>query len=408
MSVPERYTGPENALANFKNSPYRLSSRTMLILLNIVFLMYMFLMLRVINVSDYAYHIEASAAIAQGVNVDLVDGPCAKCPHHLYHYLTIVIEALLPGENFKSAAILASMLSYVTLALVVASSYHRQLRGRHPWQAIGLTLALLLTGPILIFSLTSGVFQQSFVYVHPFSYHSATTTLMRPLALIVFLYAASALVPPLVSWGQVAMAAFVTYLLGNAKPSFNLAFVPASLIVVFYRSIRRRFVDYRVFAAILGVMLMLLGAQYLTTFNGGDTGSGVSIQPFGFLMGRGFEIPDILLKHLLSFGMPLVILILYWREAITDGLLGLAWVIFFFGLFFELFVVELGQRAAHGNFYWTGEITLFVLLFASVHFWLRAMGGRLDSKGWRARIVWGVWALHIIGGVYWYLLHLTA
>lgn len=401
MRVPEISSSKSDQKALMtKNSPYRLPPRVTLILINGIVLMYLFLMLNLVTTSDYAYHIEASAAIREGVEVDF--------PHRLYHYITIVIEAILPGENFKAAGVFTALLSYIILAVVVATSFHRQLRGRHPWQAVALTVALIVTGPMLIFNVFSGTFQQSFIYLHPISYHNPTTTLTRPLALIVFLYGASALLPPVVAWGQVVLAAVITFLLGNAKPSFNLAFVPATFVMLFYRFRKKRFVDYRMFAAIIGVMLLLLAAQYLLTFNTGGASTGVAIEPFAFLMRRGFAIPDILLKHLLSFVLPLTILVLYWTEARTDGPMGLAWVTFLFGLFLELMVIELGDRVDHGNFYWTGEITLFILIFASIHFWLRAMGGKLNFTERRAQIVWGVWGLHLMSGVYWYFLHYTA
>jgi hypothetical protein len=157
--------------------------------------------------------------------------------------------------------------------------------------------------------------------------------------------------------------------------------------------------------AIIGMMLLLLGAQYFSTFNTGGASTGVAVKPFAFLMRRGFGVPEILAKHFLSIVFPVAVLTLYWNKARRDAFIGLAWVVFLFGTSFELLVVELGDRVDHGNFYWTGEITLFVLFFASLHFWLRAMEGRLDFKSPRARIVWVIGALHLLSGMLWYWLH---
>ena len=88
-------------------------------------------------------------------------------------------------------------------------------------------------------------------------------------------------------------------------------------------------------------------------------------------------------------------------------MLMLAWACFVLGAFYALCVVELGARMKDMNFYWSGEVTLFLLFFASLHFWLRQMGGRFDLSTRRAQIALFVWGLHVISGVYWYVVQLA-
>ena len=76
------------------------------------------------------------------------------------------------------------------------------------------------------------------------------------------------------------------------------------------------------------------------------------------------------------------------------------------GAFYTLALVELGRRRVHNNFYWSGEVTLFILFFASVHFWLRYMGGRFDLSTRKSQIALFLWGLHIAGGIYWYIAQL--
>lgn len=366
------------------------------ILLIVMFVFGAIMLTHIYMDTDYLFHIQAAEAITRSVEVDF--------PHRLYHWFTIGLHSLLPGTNFYVAGIGVGLISYLLLASVVMVSLHRQLRGRRPWLALALTLGLMLTAPILILNLQgSGLY---FGYLHPFTYHNPTSTLMRPLALITFLYVAYALVSPVAAWGQIALAAFVSLLLSNAKPNYSLALLPVAGLGMVYRLGRRLFVDLKMMVAILGVITFFLVLQYLTTFNSGGASTGLGIEPFALLQERGFSIPIILIKYALSIAFPSAILVLYWPSARRDALLMLAWACFVVGVFYALAVVELGTRRTDNNFYWSGEITLFLLFFASIHFWLRQMGGRFDLSARRAQIAMVVWGLHIVSGFYWYVVQL--
>ena len=383
-------------LEMYKNSPYRLRLRYMLSLLITVLLLEGAMLGHIYPDTDYLFHIQAAEVMARGAEVDF--------PHRLYHHTTIVLHSLMPWASFYAAGILTSLIAYGVLAAAIATSLHRQLRGRRPWLAVGLALGLMFTAPILILNLQgSGLY---FGYLHPFTYHNPTSTLMRPLALITFLYVAYALVSPVAAWGQIALAAFVSLLLSNAKPNYSLALLPVAGLGMVYRLGRRLFVDLKMMVAILGVITFFLVLQYLTTFNSGGASTGLGIEPFALLQERGFSIPIILINYALSIAFPSAILVLYWPSARRDALLMLAWACFVVGVFYALAVVELGTRRTDNNFYWSGEITLFLLFFASIHFWLRQMGGRFDLSARRAQIAMVVWGLHIVSGFYWYVVQL--
>jgi hypothetical protein len=170
--------------------------------------------------------------------------------------------------------------------------------------------------------------------------------------------------------------------------------------------VRRWFVDLKVLVAVFGVLTFFLVFQYVTTFNTGGASQGLGIQPFVLLQHRGISLPTILIRQAFSIVFPVALLVLYWSSARRDTLLMLAWGCFVLGAFYALAVVELGERFKDNNFYWSGEITLFLLFFASVHFWLRQMGGRFDLSTRRARIAMLLWGLHIASGVIWYLVQL--
>ncbi len=385
-------TKPQEAMMAYKNSPYRLRLRYMLVLLITVVVLEGVMVAHIYPDTDYLFHIQAAEAISKGVEVDF--------PHRLFHYITITIHAVIPWASFYAAGLLTALIAYSVLAAALAISFHRQLRGRRPWIAVGLALGLMLTAPILLLNPQGqGLY---YGYLHPFTYHNPTSTLMRPLALIVFLYVACALLPPVATWGQIAAAAMVTILLSNAKPNYSLALLPVAGLLALYRLTRRLFIDLKILAVILGVIVFFLVIQYMATFNSGGASIGLAVRPLFLLHLRGFSLAAIVVKQALSVVFPLVVLGLYWPLARRDSMLMLAWGIFIVGAFYALCLVELGSRLTDNNFYWSGEITLFLLFFASVHFWLRQMGGRFDLSSRRAQLTLIFWGLHIVSGVYWY------
>lgn len=394
MSVAE--ISLEKTPQNSASRRYHVPLRIMLVLLLIVIVKETTAIYNIFDVSDYPTHIEVAEKMAAG-------GP-PGWPHWLYEGLTIVIKSFIPGPTYRSAGILVALLATTVLAGVLATSLHRQMGGRYPWIAILLALALMVSAPILLISFPSGAY---FGYQYPYTYHNPTVTLMRPLAVIIFLYVAYTCVPPVAGWGQILMAAGIAVLLGTAKPNYSLALIPIGALMGAYRLVRRYFIDLKMLGMILGILGLVLALQLLTFVEVTSVGGGFSFKPFEVLLTyRGLTVGEIIVKQALSIVFPLVMLILYWSAARRDALLMLAWGGFLIGWFSALCLVENG-RAADNNFYWSGEVTLFILFFASVHFWLRQMGGRFDLSKRREQLIMVIWVLHLISGVLRYMWHLS-
>jgi hypothetical protein len=395
MTLPETYF--EKVPEKYENNRYRLRlGAPLLFLLIIVILKESTAIYNIFDVSDYPTHIQVAESMVAG-------GP-QIWPHWLYEALTIVIKSMMPGPTYRSAGLLVALLAASVLACVLATSLYRQMRGRYPWMAVLLALALMVSAPILLITFPSGAY---FGYQYPYTYHNPSVAVMRPLAVIIFLYMVYAYVPPVARWGQIFMAAGLAFLLANAKPNYSIVLIPIAGLLSAYRLVRRRFVDLKMQSVILAMLGLVLVFQLVTFVDVTSPGGGFSFRPLEILLlYRNLTVGEIIIKQALSIAFPLAVLILYWRTAQHDTMLMLAWICSIVGTFYALCFVEVG-RAADNNFYWSGEVTLFILFFASVHFWVRQMGGRFDLSKRPAQIVMVIWALHIISGVLRYIWHLS-
>ena len=135
---------------------------------------------------------------------------------------------------------------------------------------------------------------------------------------------------------------------------------------------------------------------------------------------------DMFLKFLLSILFPLLVYIFYFKAAVKTLYLNLAWVVFAFGAAYMYLLAEGGERLAHANFTWSAICALFILFIVSTTFliqqtrWKMVLPSQTDSPiearsfnsgllSWaKISILVCVLGLHIISGIYWYHVHITA
>jgi hypothetical protein len=110
-------------------------------------------------------------------------------------------------------------------------------------------------------------------------------------------------------------------------------------------------------------------------------------------------------KFFLSILFPLAVTILFFRSAIADMRMRLAWIGAALGAFCFYFLIERGRDLTfHGNFGWSGIITFFVLFFASLAFLLEQwrLQPREARVQWRLILSTAIFGLHTISGLLWY------
>ena len=130
---------------------------------------------------------------------------------------------------------------------------------------------------------------------------------------------------------------------------------------------------------------------------------GIKLDLFGFI--RAYEAITwrIGAKFLLSIAFPITVTAMYWRVALRDRGLRLAWLTFAVGAVYFFLLAESGVRAGAGNFTWSAMIGSSILFVVSAALLLQQsqQNGRWNLNDWRLWVSLAFLALHVISGILW-------
>jgi len=341
--------------------------------------------------NDYADHIRYAGWI--GENPGRI--PAHILSHPLFQVLVLAVSRGM-GIPLELSAVIVLFGSVLTLVWIIFSHLVPSTR-MSDWQCLGIGLGILMASPV--FGLFFLDHQAYFGYIGINSYHNPTILLLKPFAVLIFLGSIRLFEPDRQTLGfSLGMAAAVL-LSGLTKPNLILCLLPALSLMAVFRWLRGRVVQWLPLAVVLLSTVLVLIAQYLLTYPAGD--SGIAVAPF-VVMGSysGYLFP----KFLLSILFPLGLGIIYWREARKDPALVLAWLVMGFGLILTYGFSETGRRFPDGNFVWSGEISLFILFFASTVFFLQRKAQTKYSQ--LDFLLVGLWSSHVLFGIAYYIFNL--
>lgn len=275
------------------------------------------------------------------------------------------------------------------------------------WRAeaglILLVLALLILAPPSLLTPDNAYFG----YLHPYVYHNPTMLPLRPLAWLTLLGTAKLCHAPK-DWRRLALwAALAGLILAGiwAKPSFALAFLPALLAFGLLRSALRQPFDG--LGALLG--LLLPAAALLAWQSVSYSGAALGWRPLEVFNLWAYHYnplanQQLALKALLSLAFPLAVLLTDRRAVVRAPLMQLAWLTFLAAAGQTYLFNDLAHPV-DGNLIWNGQIAVFALLMASA---LHAAQRWHDWKVGPRGLVALAFSLHLMGGLWWYGLHLGA
>lgn len=340
---------------------------------------------------DYPAHIQfARDMLEHGQFADI---------HILYQALMIGLSALLPIP-LEASAWLITTAFYVITALLLYRLVREAVPGDSGQSALlsaGIALALLLVTPITLLTLAGH--NVYFGYVSINIIHNPTMVILKPFALVLFVYAIQSLNQAIgFSVRTIVIGTLLVTLSLLAKPNFVLDLLPALLVVIGYRLYRRETRGLKtILISLVLPMIVLLALQYVATYFYLDDQESSSII-FAPLLTVSYRDSsgNLSVKFLLSVLFPALVYLLYRRRAIRDPMLNLAWLIFFAGAGQMYLFAESGERLYHGNFWWSAQIGLFILFVFSTLFWLRHFS---DYPRWRGWLCFGIFALHLISGL---------
>lgn len=368
----------------------------LVLLITIIVCVFGVVVARQITVSfDYETHIRLAE---EWITTGTVDRPL---PHFLTQLLIITLHTVIPGISWNTAGWLTSVLSYVLLGIILYALLYPPCKTLNPRSAALLASALALALMVIYaLDVPTWYWLDYWGYVQPNNYHNPTTVVLKPLALLSFM-AVLKVYPPAptpTTVRTVVWTALVIALTSLAKPNFTICIVPALALFTVTRVVRRRAVRWRLLllGIALPITIILLWQYGLLAERGG-----IEFAPFRVMQlftTAGWLFP----KFLLSIAFPLVVYLLHFQNARRSTLLNLAWLNFAFGAFYTYFLAEGGSGWRAGNFIWSGQITSFILMVATVLFWLEQIAAADETNPTsrrQIRLCAIIFMLHIISGV---------
>ena len=341
------------------------------------------LALRMIEYGDYPFHLLTAKTFAETGEITL--------PHFL-------LEVLLGGwyatglfSSIESAGLQFLYTLHAATAVVVCWFIAR---GNGSVRAlacsVALTGAVLMSAPILPSDIELDVFLIG--YFPPNAYHNPTTLLTKPLLVLSLVAAVAAIsrnAPLRIS--DALLATVPVALLAAAKPNYLGCLVPATMAVAAWRWWRAQAISWTRISLWTAAAVTSVGGTWLLYRSGelGATG-GIMLAPFTVVMLHvGPDAAAIAERLLSSLAFPLAALLLWPRAIWRDTPSLLAWTALPGALVIAYFLAERGERLAHGNFLWTGQMAVFVLFVTTAAFLRRQVVARLERPGEGS---WWFWA----------------
>ncbi|MGQ9909302.1 MAG: hypothetical protein ACUVS2_10760 [Candidatus Flexifilum sp.] len=318
--------------------------------------------------------------------------------HFLYQAFLIALYDLT-GDNWELATALAMTLPHLIFALIVYALARWLIGGERWWHyALCALVAFTLTiavPPVGLGWLLTGYEPMWYLlgYITLTVYHNPTYTLLRPLALLLFIAALQTLAAPerqpirraLPVTGALAALTALNML---AKPSFVIVLLPALGLWTLWRLLRRQPVAWLPLSAGIGVPA-LLGLYWQYSFfyseaDGARADSGIIFAPLeAFYAVTGWDAPVFGVYLLVSALIPAAIYLLGGRAARADAAFNLGWLMFAIGAAYTYLFAETGPRFAALNFAWSGYSGALILYGMALFFGLRVAVGQIRITGRR-------------------------
>ena len=340
--------------------------------------------------SDFPTHLLWAMDIKSGRPV-----PAYVMAHSAWQFLVLAFNTIL-GLSSRGAELISILLCVGLSAGILTWWFWPTLveAGLPLWRVVVVVLGLNIAAPVALWWFSDHELYLGYVGI--ISYHNPTIIMLRPLALLQFMYALRGFSARPVSKISVWVSGLVSLLSTFAKPNLAICLLPALVLLVLFRLIRKERVN--LLFLVLGILIPTAGMlawQFLLSYHSTDS-THVIFAPFGVI---GAYSHDLAPKFLLSILFPLLVKVFYWKQASHNLTLVFAWLVFIFGAFFTYFVAESSIRFKDGNFTWSGEIALFLLFAAATLFFLSIPKASRSLK-WSAR---ALWILQVDAGVVYYI-----
>ena len=320
---------------------------------------------------------------------------------HPMTYLIIHCLSSLTGVTYQIAAPIV-MTTALLLTLYLVQKFLASTKNL-PEQKIRLlpvSLSLLFVIAIYV------PFFNKHMYIGQFSpniWHSATTLLLKPFALLSFIYFVIFLKNgEQFSWSNYVIGSMCLLISTAVKPSFVITFLPAVGLYLFLHRCK----DSRLYTRVVLWSLpsiVLLAFQYLQTYQSKGTPSyfhdKIILTNFGVMK---LYTPSITISVMLVLAFPLAVAIVGRRRVFDNLFLKLAWIVTILAFLQVAFLAE-QQKFSQCAFGFGYVMALFLLYVFSMNEYLEWFRNKelvpgIVGKG----IVSATYLLHMISGIYYF------
>ncbi len=352
--------------------------------------------------SDYREYIRFAMETAEGKRLD---------PHFLYPLLVIIVQ-FIPGVDYLLSAMLV-VTAFFSVSGILIYFYIRPSMGpvnsaKHSILSLICSISLLVVTPIFIFTLFNNNLYRGYIGIS--IYHNPTSLLLKPFAILVFLFTMKVFLEKSTQ-GKTVTLAILIILSTLAKPSYTIVLFPAIGLVVIYRIIKKRFVQWKPLIFGIGIpSVVVLGWQYFFFF-GQDIRSKILFSPLESIKAWESNNSLILLKFIFSIAFPLCVYVFDLKNAKRNFGLNLSWLIFFIGSFYLYFLIQIGpEQTRAGNFLWSAQLGLFILFLVSAKHLIDNNRNFVSTAPPKRLIkivfTYSIFGLHLLCGIYFYYWHL--
>ena len=348
------------------------------------------------NAYDYVAHLRWASEIEEGKKLIL--------PHPLYHLLAILAKKAFLISYAQSSTIV------IVLAIFFLSALNYKILAESAPKLIAIlfSVCLLLVTPLqLFFPIDQHLY---FGYIGISIYHSPTMLLLKPLSLLAFCYALksanSTSNNDLPSGIALALSLFFC---GISKPNFLMIVLPAFvLFLLATHRLKPALTSKYIYLSFFLPTFTVLGLQFFQTFflqdlsqGTGNAESHIVVMPFETMAHySSFLLP----KFILSIAFPLLVFLCYPRSFIQDKALTFSSFCLFIGLILTYFFAESGYRMYAGNFWWSGQMGLYLVFLFSIAFLFKNAKALTTKKIDKAKysLCIALFFLHAAFGVFFY------
>ncbi|RPJ40397.1 MAG: hypothetical protein EHM21_14740 [Chloroflexi bacterium] len=300
--------------------------------------------------------------------------------------------------DFWQSAIGIQALSSAATALMVFIWYGALPNRPGAWKRAFWAITLVIVTPVVLPTLIDGAYY--FGYIGLANYHNPTVHVLRPFAILLFIFSIAALRNQKLSIWMILFSAAAVVGATLLKPNLTITLLPAVGLLTLYHIARRSPVNWKML--IFGLALpgfIVLGAQYYLAYAQGGSGGKIIFAPLAVAHTLSSYTG---IKFFLSILFPLVITIVFFQKIRRDEEMILAWLAFAVGAAQYFLLAEL-PGLEHANFLWGAQICLFLLFAVTGRFVLKQDFSPAPLWNPKAWICYLAYLPHILAGIAYYI-----